>query len=503
MAFEQQRNDPRLTAVEKGRVPLVVDYDPRFGFIRDGVIETTSGRKVFRRRPSLRINKTIAGVVAATRPLGAALFQNIDPILVTVTTVAAPHVYTFTRTGAQLSVGSFIGSINGNGIGCVGAEGTTTIVHESGQLRRITSSTTSTLVNPAATTGKNVNGGPVFFGNRNHYLSFDGYVYSSALGDSTAWGALTFLSAFSNLSVRGTTLMTHNNNIVAFGDSELRFLYDTGASVGSPLAPDLTNTVGIGLTNAKLVIGLHGDLFFLGRSLGSNTSAYIIKKGSYTPQRVSDAVVDVALQAFDGSLNSQALSAGSFGGHDLYIVSQGNGAISSLVFDATELRWYEWTYTQANLGGLSGLPAWYQSIYVPSDQNSVTQTSGDYMQFYGGFGADVRGFLFDTPALQDSAASYSGILRTRPLDFGLTNYKQFHSITLVGDRVITGPATCQLQYSDDNNTFGNARTFDLTAIQPIQKNFGQARRRAWQLVLDQPVDSKHEALEIEFSPAST
>jgi hypothetical protein len=305
-----------------------------------------------------------------------------------------------------------------------------------------------------------------------------GAIYGSGINDPTSWNALNKIIAGSDTD-KMVGLARHLNYIVAFGTIGTEFFYDAvGPAPASPLANNLSAFIEIGCANGYSIAEAEQTVIWVGTSVTEGRSVYVLE--GLSPVKVSNRYIDKYLNK-DAMVNVRAYCF-KISGHTLYVLTLTDSNLT-FVFDLDEKKWYQWTSQVATVEGYFSPTAYDGNLeYAPAvylqddDTGKIFTMSNDY---YNDNGNSI--YLRAVSPLTDS---------------GTTKRKFYQRVEVVGDKVI---GTGKIRHSeDDYQTWSSYRNVDLLAPRPVLYQNGQARRRAWEVLITDDIPIRLKALELDF-----
>jgi hypothetical protein len=320
----------------------------------------------------------------------------------------------------------------------------------------------------------------IFIGTAN-----DNRIYNCNLGDPTSWNALGYIS-FEQSTGNLVGIAKHLNYLVAFGEWSTQLLYDNAITApASPLAYAQSYTSEVGCANGDSIAQTDQTVFWIGTSKVRGRSVYCLDGTS--PIRVSTANIERFLEASDMSQVSSYTY--KFNGHLLYILTLHDLNVT-IVYDATEKVWYQWTMYSISSSDQPNPGSYYENYFRPTFYAEVNATP--YVL------DDDRGTLYylSTTQYSDNGASIYCRAVTDIKDNGTTKRKFFNRLEIVGDKVA---GTMQMRHTgDDYKTWSSYRSVDLNASRSQLYLGGQDRRRAWEFLCTDNVPLRIDGAEIDF-----
>lgn len=305
-------------------------------------------------------------------------------------------------------------------------------------------------------------------------------IVNSVPGDDLNWNALSFTQAFASASTKPVGLATHQGYLVAFGDSEVRLFYVTGATPGSAVAPVLNTSYGIGAHSQATIAESNECLAFVGATDGTGKPVYVFAPNSQVPERVSYPYLE-------GVLESETITTArfvTFRGHIGFCVNTAAGR--SYIFDLHSKLWFKWN-PFATLG----------------EYALTTAAINANKSYTAGFDLSSTHFYLMTLLAAGSDVLYGGGLSgytpmavTPPQDFSTLDWKAYSSVAVVGDQTVAA-LTLSISYTDDNGqTYSTPRVMLLNQERPKEQNFGMARRRRFKATFSADWEVRIDGLEL-------
>lgn len=315
-------------------------------------------------------------------------------------------------------------------------------------------------------------------------------IYGSARNNPTSWSALNNIQATGE-SDQMMGFARHLNYLIAFGTSGTQFFYDAALpSPGSPLAENRSAFLEIGCANGYSIASAEQTIIWVGTSPTFGRSVYLLE--GLSPVKLSTRFIEKTLNACDMS-NRNNINVRSYclklAGHSLYVLTMKDLNIT-FICDLDEKKWYQWTSQSGDTGALaSGTETFFSStsftgnveyiggLFLQDDSNgNIYKMSPDY------YNDDVNKIYFRVVSPNE--------------DNGSKKRKFYSSVEVVGDM---GSGTVSIRKSDnDYQTWSTYRTVNLFDKRPILYQYGEARRRAWEVFSSDSVPIRLEAIEVDF-----
>lgn len=463
------------------RIPLTIPIESRTAslakdaYTLNGYVESDGNKKWLVKRPG-----TVVLNAAATQ-LGVA--QGMYPMLGKLYSVTAGNLIENTTAGVETVIGAIgAGQFTFNQT----SQAPYLFFHSDviGWTYNLTTSTLAEVTDPdfPCNNGYTLVPGSVYLDDYMYVMTTTGRIYNSANEDPTSWGALDYISKYSEAD-GGVALCKHLNYIIGFGEWSSEFFYNAGTPTGSPLLRNDAAKCEIGCASGTSVVQFSQTVAFLGQSREAGRGIFLFE--GVSPVKISTPYVEKYLNISDLSLvRAGALT---ISGHTFYILTLSDIGIT-LVYDLNEKIWSFWTTTP--LISPSGFtyycdPTYMDMTYVDTIPDTIFNTFG-YQSFSALDGVmymqDInQGYIvrMSTVAYSDDANTILFTVRTPLIDGGNNRNKFWSSLELIGDR---GLVDIDMTFSDDDyNTWSTARTISMNQERPILWQLGSSRRRALQL----------------------
>ena len=378
-----------------------------------------------------------------------------------------------------------------------------------------------------------------------------GKICNSDSLDSTAWGALNYITPEKEPDA-AVAIAKSLNYLCAFKKWDTEFFADAGnPAPGSPLASVDSAYLKLGCATADSIIEFDGGIVFMSQRDGQQRSREVHVLNGLTPKKISTPEVERLLNA-DDLATCYALYL-STAGHQFYVLTLKTSAIT-IVYDFNNGYWYQWTMVTAqnaqsigtgNLTSSSGVASCTLATHGFSDGDPVliaganqspyngtvnityvnantftytisgspaspatgTITATGYTESYFAFVSyaqynnldlvlhETNGTIYSlSPTTYlDDGVPINYILRLPNWDGGNMLRKTVNSLRLVGDRV---SGTAYIRYSDDDQqTYANYRPIDLSAQSAAHWRWKMTRRRTYDIRYTENTALGLEALE--------
>ena len=317
-------------------------------------------------------------------------------------------------------------------------------------------------------------------------------IYGSGMNNPTSWNALDFIKASSDPD-QMVGIARHLNYILAFGTMGTQFFYDAAlASPASPLATNKSAYLEIGCANGYSIASAEQTLIWVGTAVTGGRSVYVLN--GLSPVKVSNRYIDKYLNKCDMS-NTNGIFVRSYcfkvSGHTLYVLTMKDLNVT-FIYDLDEKKWYQWTSQSGDTGVTnSGTETFFSPTSFTGNTEYVT-TSGIYLQ------DDANGKIYKMSVdyLNDDTNAIYFRAVSPILDNGTKKRKFYKRVEAVGD-VSQGNVYIR-KTDDDYVTWSTYRTMLLSDKRPILYQYGEARRRAWEVFSSDSIPIRLSALEIEF-----
>jgi hypothetical protein len=236
----------------------------------------------------------------------------------------------------------------------------------------------------------------------------------------------------------------------------------------------------IGCANGYSIAQLEQTVLWVGQTDAEGKSVYLLD--GLQPVKVSTRYIDKYLNA-DAMIDSSVKAfCFKMSGHSLYVLTLKTSNIT-FVYDLDEKKWYQWT---SQSGGT-------ETFFTPTAFTGyVEYGEGLFMQ------DDSNGKIYKmSPDYYNDSGNSIYFRAVSPItDSGTTKRKFYQRVEVVGDKV-SGNATIR-HTSDDYQTWSTYRTVNLIDKRPIIRQLGEARRRAWEVLITDNVPVRLRAIEIDF-----
>jgi len=247
------------------RIPLTIPIESRTAsidkdaYILNGYVESDGAKKWLVKRPgTVRLNPT-------STQLGTA--QGMYPMLGNLYSVTAGNLIKNTTLGAE----TVIGAVGAGQFTFNQTSQTPYLFLHSDTIGWTYNLTTTTLteitdVDFPTNAGYTLVPGAVYLDDYMYVMTTTGRIYNSANENPTSWGALDFISKYSEADA-GVAICKHLNYIIGFGEWSSEFFYNAGNATGSPLLRNDAAKCEIGCASGDSVIQFSQTVAFLSNSL--------------------------------------------------------------------------------------------------------------------------------------------------------------------------------------------------------------------------------------------
>lgn len=296
--------------------------------------------------------------------------------------------------------------------------------------------------------------GLVYLDSTTYYMTSDGAIRGSDLGDPTAFDALNKIIAQIEPDA-GVYLAKQLVYVVVFKQWTTEAFYDAGNATGSPLGAVQGAKVNYGCASADSVQDVDGVLAWLGSSRAASLQVFAMD--NLKAQVISTKAVDRLLDGADTSL----VYSWQFKqrGHRFYGLTLPNNNLT-LVYDFSESLWHQWTDSSGN--------------YFPII--AATRKSDTQQLFQHATNGKV--YLVDDDYVTDDGALITVDIYPPPFDGGTQRRKTLSMMGFVGDQ--TAGSMLRIRNSDDDyQTWSNFREVNLSNKRPLLSACGTFVRRAF------------------------
>jgi hypothetical protein len=380
-----------------------------------------------------------------------------------------------------------------------------------------------------------------------YVMTPQGSIHGSAINDPTNWSSLNVIQSNAEPD-GGVGLFRQLNLLVSFNTTSTEFFYDAANPTGSPLLPYSSAFLEVGCASGDSIAQSDNTTYFMGVTKQKGRGIY--RLNGTTPEYVSNAFIDRVLNNDDLS-NVSAICI-RIAGHGFYVLYLEDSDLT-LVFDATNNEWANWTINTPQVASANGSLTWADRLVTVvktahgySDGDLVTVegvTPSGYNGTYTVNVVDDDTFTYDmqstltTPAtvagtsygytespftltfytsgenldiVQDSTTGYIYFVdnntyadNTYPIDVRIrtakydagNNLKKFvPQLEVIGDKI---ESTAYVRYTnDDYQTWSKYRPVSLDSARSLLNRMSVARRRAYELRHHDNCPLRLEALEI-------
>lgn len=302
-------------------------------------------------------------------------------------------------------------------------------------------------------------------------------IQGSDLNAPSSWDAANVLIAQIEPD-GGVALAKQLVYVIAFKEWSTEVFYDKANAVGSPLGTVQGAKVNFGCRIADSVQDVDGVLFWISQTrLGAMG---VMKLEGLKSDSISTPAIERLLQS--ATYTTTWSWAFHLNGHKFYGFTLPTNNLT-LVYDATEKEWSQWTDTAGDYWPVA-------SMTFDSQRRIVAQHTSNGKLYY-----------VDAGTFQDDSALISVKIYTPGWDGEIDSEKAVNRLTVIGDQVAS--STLDVSVSDDDyQTWSTARTFDLSQEKPFFPNWGSFYRRAHYLHHRANTAMRLEAIELEVSKGS-
>ena len=316
-----------------------------------------------------------------------------------------------------------------------------------------------------------------------------GTIYGSGLNDPTSWNPLNSIIAGSDTDTM-VAIARHLNYIVAFGTSGTEFFYDAALPLpGSALDNNKSAYIEIGCANGYSVANAEMTILWVGETVTEGRSVYLLD--GVSPVKVSTRYIDKYLNSCD-MITSGGTNVRSYcfklSGHTLYVLTMKDLNLT-FIYDLDEKKWYQWSSTTSATGTTTGTETYFTPTFF---SGNIEYSPGLFLQ------DEVTGKVYKmTPDYYDDTGYAIYFRAVSPIvDSGTTKRKFYKRVEVVGDKV---SGTLSIRKSDDDyQTWSTYRTVTLSDKRPVLYQYGNARRRAWEVFNSDSIPIRLKAIEIDM-----
>jgi len=317
-------------------------------------------------------------------------------------------------------------------------------------------------------------------------LKADASLWTSNYDDPTTWNPSNFILAqmFNGI---GVGLAKQNNYIIAFLDRAMQFFYDAANATGSPLANSEQAAQQIGCASSSSIASDENIVYWVSNT---NRGSFCIYKldGTTNLKEISTPYINRILEAEGASINQCYGFTLRRAGNVFYILTLVSSS-RTFVWNENVETWTEWTDT-------NGTSAWPIGGVFQNLLGGATTTLLAQHQTAG----TVHTITFTNK--QDDSVNYPWQIQTQKWDADSMKRKFYNRVELVYD-IQPSSAPITISYTDDDyQTFSTPRTFDMSSPRIFDRNWGQARRRAWRISGTNNQDARLQYLEFDVTPGN-
>ncbi len=322
--------------------------------------------------------------------------------------------------------------------------------------------------------------GYVFVGN------VDGRIYNSGLNAPTT-GYTDFIGADIHPDVL-VTVYKYKNYLLGFGTNSVEWYRIGEQTTGSPLQriPELFQKIGMHKTppvggigglytgNAPPIVDGNNTIYWIAQT-EDGLSVYTMD--DTRPKKISDSTQEKYLQSFSGSIKYVEV-----GKRKLLLVSTTaeDSSTQWLCYDIEFSVWTIWTSTEVSFA------KWNNTI------NGQGLIMADGNVYYEWTPDD------DVPYL-DITDDITRKIRTSIIDGDTNDYKDFPSLSIIGDKQTTTSNITVKWTKDDYQTWNTGRTIDMSSANPKTHALGVARRIAFELTETNNNAGRLRGLDLEYN----
>lgn len=316
-------------------------------------------------------------------------------------------------------------------------------------------------------------------------LSLDGYIfvfkngtdeiYNSNVDDPTSWTGGDFISA--EMYPENITAITrHLQYVLIFGSHSTEVFYDAANASGSPLDRNEGLALKVGCIARESLKATEKRVIWVGQTQTGEASVWMLD--GLQSMKISNEFIDKIL-ANETAIENATAWICTHKGHLLYVL---NLAARTLVYDLEEKIWVDWSINESSAHAVLPFPYMTQG----RDQEILVLHA-----------TDGKIYRLDPSLHTDDAGATLCHITTGLIDMGTNQQKRQFRLELIADKESSGTVT--VDWSDDDyNTWGTARTLDLTT-RPYTKSGGIFRRRAFRFKHTANAPFRCEAMEMDAS----
>lgn len=305
-------------------------------------------------------------------------------------------------------------------------------------------------------------------------LKADGTIWNCNVDTPGTWDVSKFLTA-QQYNGAGVGLAHQNNILIAFLDRATAMFYDNANSAGSPLNLYEQAVQQYGCSSQNSIVTEEQSVMWVSNA---RDGGYAVMRmdGISSFKDVSTSPIEKVLRAEGTSISSCNAFGIRVAGKFLYVLSLSSSG-RTFVYDYDEDLWTEWE-------AAAGSAAWPITAVTQHLNTLVVQHN-------------TNGWLYilSESVFQDDSTNFTVLWRTSRIDFDTNQRKFVRMVDLLCD-IQSSTANASLQYSDDDyTTLSTARVFDMSQPRCFATNFGNFRRRSWQVSYAGNTASRWESLE--------
>lgn len=315
---------------------------------------------------------------------------------------------------------------------------------------------------------------------------FDGYLllvkantadcYNSDLDAPLSWTPGNFITAEKSPDVV-TGITTLNDFFILLGSNSIEYFYNQGNPTGTPFQRSDTF---IKLTGYYGGLAKYGNtVFFIGESDQGSFDVFHLE--NYKITSIGNNSIRRYLSANQTTLGFTG-GIVSLNGTTLYLLRSGgvNTGLDPYYFDTNTGLWglIKTNIGLGNFAFINTQPSHFSPFTSYLMFNQSTAILGFVYEFFGIYG-DKKTVGFS------NGTAYTGTIVTDKFNFGTTNQKFMHGLTLVPDRndafFINNPIDVSVS-DDDGRTYSTPRSLELNQERANLQQLGRFRNRSIKLV---------------------
>lgn len=320
-------------------------------------------------------------------------------------------------------------------------------------------------------------------------IFMDGYIFlgqpglqrilNSTLGDPTTWPADGIIDAemYPDSIV---ALAKVQNYIAAIGTESIEWFYDNANATGSPLQRNAPAVAQFGCPANATVNQTEKELILVGQTGNGGRTVWVLE--GFQPSEIGTEPIREALDAEGVNINLASAFTIQSAGHKWYVLNLGFSG-RTFVFDFEEKMWHEWS---------SGLT---QAVFA---YRFACDSALGYPILQSAQGGPLM--VLTPGAYTDNGNPINCEVITSKIDFDTIKRKRFYRLSLTTDASNgTADVPMTINWSDDDyNTWVGNRTIMINGNYPTITQLGNARRRAFQFIYQQPYPLRMESFEVDI-----